>query len=52
MSEKLNPLRIHVRDDQDAKLRKESAKTGASVAEIVRRSIDKYFARASKEKQG
>lgn len=51
MKEKLNPLRVHVRSDQDVKLRKESKTTGASVAEIIRRCIDTYFARGPKERK-
>jgi predicted DNA-binding protein len=41
---------IYFRPDQMKKLKELNEKTGAPVAELVRRAVDEYLAKRSKEK--
>ena len=41
---------IYLRPDQMKKLKGLNEKTGAPVAELVRRAVDEYLAKRSKEK--
>ena len=42
-------VNMYLREDQIAALKQLNAQTGASVAEIVRRAIDKYLVRDGKK---
>lgn len=41
----MKAIRLYMREDQLAKLRRLSEKSGAPVAELIRRAVDRYLKR-------